>query len=159
MRRAIPPIGVVAVAGGVVGALIGLRSAGLISCDCAPNGSVEGCPCYPILGMWFSEPASYAWAGALIGLTLVLMQAIIVVAMTPRGAGALRLREMPFAWFGIELIEIVVVVSFLTAGVPDWSTAPSLASLIAVMVGLAVANYLIRRRFVPHQPMGQRPPL
>jgi len=144
-------LGASAVAAALVGGSIGLRSAQLISCDCAPSGDPGGCPCYPILGMWFADRASFAWIGASVGVTFALMQGFFLVRASrarARGADSVHALEVPAAWLAIELVEIAVIVIALTAGVPDWSAGPSIALLVGVVIALAAANEWIRRRLV-----------
>jgi drug/metabolite transporter (DMT)-like permease len=58
--------------------------------------------------------------------------------------------EIPFIWFGIQFVELVVVIPAVFALVPDaWSEGLRWAVLIAVVAALTVANYAIRRRFIP----------
>ena len=52
--------------------------------------------------------------------------------------------EVPFVWFGIQFIEFAIVWLGISAFVPeDWPVA------VPIMAGIAVANYRIRRRFIP----------
>jgi hypothetical protein len=58
--------------------------------------------------------------------------------------------EVPFVWFGIQLIEFAVVVLLMRQFVPeDVPTAVGVTILVVAMAGLAVVNYRIRRRFIP----------
>ncbi len=58
--------------------------------------------------------------------------------------------EIPFVWFGIQLIEFGVVLLLMRRFVPgDAPTAVGVTILVVAMAGLAVVNYRIRRRFIP----------
>jgi drug/metabolite transporter (DMT)-like permease len=58
--------------------------------------------------------------------------------------------EIPFVWFGLQLIEYAIVWllirTFLPEGMPG---AVGWALLLVLMVGLSILNYRIRRRFIP----------
>ena len=58
--------------------------------------------------------------------------------------------EIPFVWFGLQLIEYGIVwwlmKTFLPAAVSAWA---AWAIFLVLMVGLTFSNYRIRRRFVP----------
>lgn len=58
--------------------------------------------------------------------------------------------EIPFVWFGLQLIEYAIVwlliTNFLPEGLPG---AVGWALLLVLMVGLTILNYRIRRRFIP----------
>lgn len=58
--------------------------------------------------------------------------------------------EIPFVWFGLQLIEYGIVwllmTTFLPATVPAWA---AWAIFLVLMVALTIANYRIRRRFLP----------
>jgi hypothetical protein len=58
--------------------------------------------------------------------------------------------EVPFVWFGIQFIEFVIVWGLMLTLVPeDVPTVVGLTIFVAIMAGLAVMNYRIRRRFIP----------
>ena len=58
--------------------------------------------------------------------------------------------EVPFVWFGIQLIEFAIVLLLMRRFVPeDVPTAVGVTILVVLMAGLAVVNYRIRRRFIP----------
>jgi hypothetical protein len=58
--------------------------------------------------------------------------------------------EVPFVWFGIQLVEFMIVLLLMRRFVPeDVPTAVGVTILVVLMAGLAVVNYRIRRRFIP----------
>jgi hypothetical protein len=58
--------------------------------------------------------------------------------------------EVPFVWFGIQLIEFAIVLLLMRRFVPeDVPTAVGVTILVVATAGLAIANYRIRRRFIP----------
>jgi hypothetical protein len=58
--------------------------------------------------------------------------------------------EVPFIWFGLQFLELTIVIPTVLAVVPDaWSEGLQWGVLIAIVVGLTAANYAIRRRFIP----------
>jgi drug/metabolite transporter (DMT)-like permease len=58
--------------------------------------------------------------------------------------------EIPFVWFGLQLIEYAIVLLLITTFLPDSIHGPvGWALLLVLMVGLAILNYRIRRRFIP----------
>jgi hypothetical protein len=58
--------------------------------------------------------------------------------------------EVPFIWFGLQFLELVVVIPALLSWVPaSWSAEVRWGLWIAVIVGLTLGNYLLRRRYLP----------
>ena len=58
--------------------------------------------------------------------------------------------EIPFVWFGLQLIEYAIVWLLMKTFLPETlSGAVMWAIFIVLMVGLTIANYQIRRRFIP----------
>jgi hypothetical protein len=58
--------------------------------------------------------------------------------------------EIPFIWFGLQFLELTIVIPIVLSLVPEsWSEGVRWGFLIAVVVGLTVANYAVRRRFIP----------
>ena len=58
--------------------------------------------------------------------------------------------EIPFVWFGLQLIEYAIVWLLITTLLPDSMPGPvGWALLLVLMVGLTILNYMIRRRFIP----------
>jgi len=58
--------------------------------------------------------------------------------------------EIPFVWFGLQLIEYAIVWGLITTFLPEAMPGPVGWTLFLVlMVGLTILNYRIRRRFIP----------
>jgi hypothetical protein len=58
--------------------------------------------------------------------------------------------EIPFVWFGIQFIEFAIVWMLISTFVPeDWPVVVPITLFFGLMVGISVANYRIRRRFIP----------
>ena len=58
--------------------------------------------------------------------------------------------EVPFIWFGLQFLELTIVIPVVLSLVPGgWSEGVRWGFLVAVVVALTVANYTIRRRFIP----------
>ena len=58
--------------------------------------------------------------------------------------------EIPFVWFGLQFIEFAIVCLLISTFVPDdWPVAVPITLFFVLMVGITVANYRIRRRFIP----------
>jgi hypothetical protein len=58
--------------------------------------------------------------------------------------------EVPFVWFGIQFIEFAIVWGLMLTLVPeDIPTVLGITIFVAIMAGIAVVNYRIRRRFIP----------
>jgi hypothetical protein len=58
--------------------------------------------------------------------------------------------EIPFVWFGLQLIEYAIVWLLITNFLPEGMLgAVGWALLLVLMVGLTILNYRIRRRFIP----------
>lgn len=58
--------------------------------------------------------------------------------------------EVPFVWFGIQLIEFAIVWLLIQRVVPDdVPTVVGVTILLVLMASLVVLNYWIRRKFIP----------
>ena len=58
--------------------------------------------------------------------------------------------EIPFVWFGVQFIEFGIVWMLISTFVPDdWPVVVPITLFFGLMVGISVANYRIRRRFIP----------
>ncbi|MGH2640698.1 MAG: hypothetical protein ACRDGO_03255 [Actinomycetota bacterium] len=58
--------------------------------------------------------------------------------------------EIPFVWFGLQLIEYVIVWGLISTLLPDTMPGPvGWALILVVIAGLTILNYRIRRRFIP----------
>ena len=58
--------------------------------------------------------------------------------------------ENPIVWLGIQLVELVIVITLFKWLVPSRWSAGSIAIPILGIVGLVTwGNYVVRRRFIP----------
>ena len=58
--------------------------------------------------------------------------------------------EIPFVWFGLQLIEYAIVWLLVTTLLPEGMPGPvGWALILMLMIGLTILNYRIRRRFIP----------
>ena len=60
--------------------------------------------------------------------------------------------EVPVIWFGLQLLELVIVIPTLLFWVPDpgvWPEGVRIAIWVVALAGITAANYAIRRRFIP----------
>jgi NADH:ubiquinone oxidoreductase subunit 3 (subunit A) len=62
----------------------------------------------------------------------------------------IHLLEIPFVWFGIQLVELAIVTPLIWALVPrTWPTAVVITAWVVALAVLTALNYSIRRRFIP----------
>jgi hypothetical protein len=58
--------------------------------------------------------------------------------------------EIPFVWFGIQFIEFAIVFVLMQRLLPeDIPAVVGITIFIGLMIGIAVGNYRVRRRFIP----------
>jgi hypothetical protein len=58
--------------------------------------------------------------------------------------------EIPFVWFGLQLIEFALVWLLISTFVPeDTPSGVGIAAFLAIWVAVSIINYRIRRRFIP----------
>jgi hypothetical protein len=58
--------------------------------------------------------------------------------------------EIPFVWFGLQLIEFALVWLLISTFVPeDTPSGVGIAAFLAIWVPVSIVNYRIRRRFIP----------
>jgi hypothetical protein len=62
-----------------------------------------------------------------------------------------RLLEIPFVWFAVQVAEWLIVGSLLWYVVPHSWPAPAIVAVwVLALAALTSLNVAIRRRFVPH---------
>jgi hypothetical protein len=155
MRRSLVWVGILTIAGLVLGGVFGSVVSRAIGC--VMDGQLPpGATCDRVLGTYVSAGIYYTVAasllGAAIGLVLGLFLAIPTWSGGARRAEAVHPLEVPFIWFGLQLLELVVLVPVLLFWVPDpgrWPEAARVAVWFAALIGLTVVNYRVRRRFIP----------
>lgn len=154
MRKPLRWVGTLSLVGLVLGGAFGLLTA--LAGDCVADGDRVIPSCYRLLGSYVSDTTYFTVVagliGAGIGLTLGLFLAIPAWGQGRRGATAVHPLEVPFVRFGLQSLELVVLVPALLFWLPDpgqWPEAARIAVWIVALVGLTVINYTIRRRFIP----------
>jgi hypothetical protein len=61
-----------------------------------------------------------------------------------------HLLEIPFVWFGLQLLELGVVIVLFRLYLPrDWPWGVYVVIWLVLLIGLTIVNYRIRRRFIP----------
>jgi hypothetical protein len=155
MRKIVLWTGLLAIAGLVLGATFGSMSAG----HCIPfmERPIPGATCHRILGSYVSDTTYSAVKMGIVGMLSGLGIGIFVVAPMVLWEGsdpkeAPSLLEYPVIWFGIQLVELLVVIPILVVWVPDDGTWPEplrISMWIVALVGVTAVNYAIRRRFIP----------
>ena len=58
--------------------------------------------------------------------------------------------EVPFVWFGLQLIEFALVWLLISTVVPDdIPVGIGVTAFLTIWVAVSIVNYRIRRRFIP----------
>jgi hypothetical protein len=154
VRKPLRWVGALSLAGLVLGAAFGFMTA--LAGDCVADGVHVIPSCYRLFGSYVSDTTYLTVIGSLagtgIGLTLGLFLAIPAWGKGRREATAVHPLEVPFVWFGLQLLELFVLVPALLFWMPDPGQSPEGARIavgVAALVGLTLINYRVRRRFIP----------
>lgn len=154
MRKPFRWLEMLSIAGLLVGGAFGFIVSSSTSCHADGVGPISSC--YRILG-WNVSGTTYftvaaAIVGAGVGLTLGLFLAVPAWGEKRRDATAVHPLEVPFVWFGLQFLELAVLVPALLFWVPDpgvWPEAARVAVWVVALAGVTAGNYLLRRRFIP----------
>ena len=157
VRKPLRWVLVLVVAGLVVGAAIGYIVSRSSGCVLDATGPVPEGACVRWLGMYFSGTFKYVAGSALIGGGIGLVLALFVVTpvlLWRATERTMRMHplEVPVVWFGLQLVELFLIVPALLFWVPDpgeWPEAARWAVWIVALGGITAANYALRRRFIP----------
>jgi hypothetical protein len=58
--------------------------------------------------------------------------------------------EIPVIWFGIQFVQLAIIGPLLWSFLrDDWPNIVAIVISAAVLIGITVLNYKIRRRFIP----------
>lgn len=147
-------VGTLSLVGLVLGGAFGFIVSLSTSCQAEGPGPISSC--YRVLGWNVSGTTYFTVAaglvGAGIGLTLGLFLAVPAWGEKRREATAVHPLEVPFVWFGLQFLELAVLVPALLFWVPDpgeWPETARVAVWVFALGGVTAGNYLLRRRFIP----------
>jgi hypothetical protein len=158
MNRPVRWVVLLTAAGVLAGGVFGYLVARTIGCVVDGLGIPTSGTCYRVLGSYVSGTTYYTAAAALIGagigLALALFVATPILLRRSRDRDTrMHPLEHPVTWFGLQLLELLIVVPELLFWVPDpgvWPEAARIAVFVLVLTGLMAVNYAIRRQFIPH---------
>lgn len=157
MEKPLRLVGVLALIGLVLGAVYGFVIALSSSCVVDGVGLPAEATCYRFLGRYFSEATAYTVGAGLGGFMIGLASGLIVMIplLLWRRDDEERtghLLENPLVWFGLQIVELAIVVPALLFWIPDpgdWPEVLRWAVAVVALVALTYANYVLRRRFLP----------
>lgn len=149
-------VGVLATAGLMLGGAYGFiasRSIGCVADGILPPNAT----CFRILGVYLSGTTYYTAAGALVGTGIGLVIGSFIAAPVllwrrRHPSSAVHPLEIPLVWFGLQLVELLLLVPALLFWVPDpgkWPEAFRWATWVVALIVVTFLNDGIRRRFVP----------
>ncbi len=156
MRRPLRWVGVLPVVGLVLGGTFGFIASRTIGCETdgalSPNAT-----CYRILGHYLSATTYYTAAAGLVGTGVGLVLGIflalpVLLRRSRQQASPIHPLEVPAVWFGLQLVELFVLIPALLFWVPDpgvWPEAARISVWVVALVGITIVNYAIRRRYIP----------
>lgn len=157
MEKPLRMVGVSALIGLVLGGVYGFVIALSSGCVVDGMGLPPEATCYRFLGRYFSQTTAYTVGAGLGGLTIGLVLGLIVAIPLllwrredeePTG----HLLENPFVWFGLQIVELAIVVPALLFLIPDpgdWPEVLRWAVAVVALAALTYANYVLRRRLLP----------
>jgi hypothetical protein len=153
LRLAATLVGVGFMFGSAIGFIVSRSSA----CVLDATGPVPEGACVRLFGMYFSSTAKYVLGGALVGVGIGLAFALFIITpvvlwRTTERTMRMHPFEVPIIWFGLQLVELFVLIPALLFWVPDpgaWPEAARWAIWIVAIIGVTAANYALRRRFIP----------
>jgi hypothetical protein len=157
MRRTFRWVAILGAAGAVLGGLLGLLVALSSDCHVDHDGTLPVDACFRFLGMYLSSTTKYVSAGIFAGAGLgVAVGIVFVVPLIREGrhapASPVHPFEVPAIWFGLQLVELFILIPVLLFWIPDpgvWPEGLRIAIWVVALVGVTVMNYAIRRRFIP----------
>lgn len=157
MEKPLRLVGVLGLIGLVVGGNYGFITS--LSSGCAVDG--VGLPpdatCYRFFGRYVSGTTSFTVATGVVGIAIGLVVGFFIaipVVLWQRGGHTRSMHplEYPVVWFGLQAVELLVIVPALLFWVPDpgvWPEALRAAVWLVVLIGVTFLNYALRRRFIP----------
>ena len=150
-------VGVLGLVGLVVGGVYGFVASRTIGCVSDGIGLPPDATCYRFLGLYVSGTTYYTVGAGLVGMVIGLVVGIFIaipVVLWQRGehAHSMHPLEYPLIWFGLQAVELLLIVPALLFWVPDpgvWPEALRAGVWLVVLIGVTFLNYALRRRFIP----------
>jgi hypothetical protein len=150
-------VGVLGLVGLVVGGVYGFVASRTIGCVSDGIGLPPDASCYRFLGLYVSGTTYYTIGAGLVGMVIGLVVGIFVaipMVLWQRGehAHSMHPLEYPLIWFGLQAVELLIIVPALLFWVPDpgeWPEALRAGLWLVVLIGVTFLNYGLRRRFIP----------
>jgi thiamine kinase-like enzyme len=121
-------MGILAIAGLLVGGVYGFLAARTIYCVSDRDGLPPNATCYQVLGIYLSASTYYTAAGALVGAAVGALLEVFVVTPVLLWRGqdpATRMHplEHPVIWFALQVAELAIMVPALLFLVPTQGVA------------------------------------
>ena len=157
MEKPLRLVGVLGLFGLVVGGVYGFIASRTIGCEVAGFGLPPDATCYRSFGLYVSGTTYYTVAAGLVGVGIGLVVGIFIaipIVLWQRGEPTRSMHplEYPLIWFGLQAVELLVIVPALLFWVPDpgvWPEALRAGVWLVVLIGVTFLNYSLRRRFIP----------
>ena len=149
-------VGVLGLVGLVVGGVYGFITSLSIGCEVDGIGLPPDATCYRSFGLYVSGTTYYTVGAGLVGMVIGLVVGIFIaipVVLWQRGGHAQSMHplEYPLIWFGLQAVELLIIVPALLFWVPDpgvWPEALRAGVWLVVLIGVTFLNYALRRRFI-----------
>jgi hypothetical protein len=117
-------VGVLGLAGLVVGGVYGFVASRTIGCVSDGIGLPPDATCYRFFGLYVSGTTYYAVGAGVVGMVIGIVVGIFIaipVVLWQRGERATSMHplEYPLIWFGLQAVELLIIVPALLFWVPD----------------------------------------
>jgi hypothetical protein len=150
-------VAILTTAGLLAGGVFGYLAARTIGCEVDGIDLPANATCYRVFGVYLSGATYHTAAAAVVGAAIGVVLGLFVITpillwRTQDRATRMHPLEHPVIWFGLQFLELLVLVPALLFWVPDagvWPEAPRIAIWVIAVVAVAAINYAIRRRFIP----------
>ena len=157
MEKPLRLVGVLGLVGLVVGATFGLVTSLSTGCEVDGIGLPPDATCYRFFGLYVSGTTYHTVAAGLVGMVIGLVVGIFIAipfVLWQRGEPTRSMHplEYPLIWFGLQAVELLVIVPASLFWVPDpgvWPEALRAAVWLVALIGVTFLNYSLRRRFIP----------
>jgi hypothetical protein len=150
-------VGVLGLAGLMIGGVYGFVASRTIGCVSDGIGLPPNATCHRFFGLYVSGTTYYTLGVGVVGMVIALVVGIFIaipVVLWQRGPHATHMHplEYPLIWFGFQAVELLIIVPALLFWVPDpgvWPEALRAGVWLVVLIGVTFLNYALRRRFIP----------